>query len=123
MRATNRLSRPFPDYRLHRIHYCPDCRGRTTPLASISAVIPHFRLNFHSPEYIESGLPEPGIQIVFHNRCKPCPLGLVMKMADSKILFDDVAHLGDLFVTFDFPFRKFGSGRVFTHDAIGDFVV
>ena len=46
-----------------------------------------------------------------------------MKMADPKILFDDVAHLGDLFISFDFAISQFSRCGVFAHDAIGNFVV
>ena len=35
----------------------------------------------------------------------------------------NIAHLGDLFVAFDFPFCELGGGGVFAHDAVGDFVV
>ena len=108
------------------------------PMGSMIALIPRpdklrrlwsWRLSrclwndFHPPEHIESGLSEPGIQVVYHDRCKSCPLGLAVKMADSKILFHNVAHFGDLLVALDFQLRELGGGRVLAHDAIGDFVI
>ena len=78
--------------------------------------------DFHSPEHIEGGLPKPGIQVVFRDRCKPCPLGFVMEMTDPKILLDNVAHLGNLFVTGDFSVGQFGRGRVFPHDTVSNLV-
>ena len=54
-------------------------------------------------EFSGVNLPEPGIQIVLRNRCKPRLFGFVVKMTDPKILFNDVAYLGDFFCYAQFP--------------------
>ena len=46
-----------------------------------------------------------------------------MKMTDPKILFDDVTHLGDLFIPVDFYVSELGGSGDFAHNAIGDLVV
>lgn len=45
-------------------------------------------------------LSEPGINIVFDDRCKSHPLGPVVKMADTETLLHDVAHFGNVLVAF-----------------------
>ena len=44
-------------------------------------------------------------------------------MTNPKILFDDIADLGDFVIPLDFKFGQFSRGRVFAHDSIGDFIV
>jgi hypothetical protein len=35
---------------------------------------------------------------------------MIFQVADSEVLFDNVSHLGDFFVAFDFQIRELGSG-------------
>lgn len=97
--------------------------ARQTSPASNSLVSRRIWKDFHPLEHIEGSLPKPGIQVVFHNRCKSCSLGFVVKMTDAKMLRNDVAHLGDHFIAFELSSCELGRGGVFAHDAIGDFVV
>ena len=43
-------------------------------------------------------------------------------VADAEILFDDIAHFGYLFVSFDFKICKLCGGRILSHDAVLDIV-
>ena len=47
----------------------------------------------------------------------------IMQLTNPKILFDDIADLGDFVIPLDFKFGQFSRGRVFAHDSIGDFIV
>jgi len=49
-------------------------------------------------------LPIPTIELIFSNVCKSCPFGMILKVTDSKILFNDVSDFGDFFIPFDFIF-------------------
>jgi len=55
--------------------------------------------NFQAPSDIVGSLAIPGIKFVFSDICKPSPFGAIVQMADSEILFDDVAHLGDALIS------------------------
>lgn len=46
-----------------------------------------------------------------------------MQMTDSKILFDDIPDLGDLFISLHLKFDQFRRGKVFAHDSVGDVIV
>ena len=48
--------------------------------------------------------------------------GLIVKMADAEVLLNNVANLGTGFIAFNFSFNEFGSGRIFAHDTVSDFV-
>jgi len=66
--------------------------------------------NFQLLLDIVGSLSIPTIEPVLIDLREPCTLGLILQMADSEVLFDDVSYHGDLLVAFDFQIREFCRG-------------
>jgi UDP-glucose-4-epimerase GalE len=64
----------------------------------------------------------PAIESIFLDLWEPGPFSVVLQMADAEVLFDNISHLGDSLVTFDFQISKFCRSRIFSHDAVSDFI-
>ena len=64
----------------------------------------------------------PGIESVYGNLRKPGSFGVILQVPDPKILFNDVTNLGAFFVALKFKLRELGSGLIFTHETINDFI-
>jgi hypothetical protein len=57
-------------------------------------------------------LSEPAIDLVCFHLWEPGPFGIILQVADAKVLFNDIARFGDLLVAFDLSVRRFkSSGR------------
>lgn len=66
---------------------------------------------------------EPAIDFVVFHLSEPGPFGIIIQVTDAKVLFDDIARLGDLLVAFNLCVSEFSRGRVFSHDPISDMII
>ena len=50
--------------------------------------------DFHASCNIVCCLPVPAVKVIFHNRRKPCPVCIIMQVAEAEILFNNIPNFG-----------------------------
>lgn len=73
-------------------------------------------------EEVEGELSEQGIQGILDQSGEPGPMGMMMKMADPKILFHSVPDLGDGLIPLYLIGGQLSIPRGFSHDAVLDLI-
>lgn len=99
--------------------------GQRKPSAGHVGIVSPFSCRRHhlcSSKEIERHLPEEGVYGILYQSGEPGPEGIVVKMREAKVLFNNIAFFRYLLVSFYFIVRQLCRSRVLSHDSVRNLV-